>query len=374
MWLDGGALRQVLSNLLGNAVKFTDVGHVEVTLSLQLDQDSAHLWLAVRDTGIGIPADQHERVFKAFAQAHDEHSRQMGGAGLGLSICQDLVRGMGGTVQLGSAPGAGSRFDVRLPVVLEATSLCAGEHPLAGRTLLLVEDHALNRTVVCRQLEALGASVSSCADGASALQSQAAEPCGVVLLDCVLGDMSGYELAVQLRQLERRHGRTPAVLVALSANDSPSHAERCLACGMDAVLCKPLEIRSLLRALRVEEPASAPLLAAGSGAVIDPIWVEILQSLQQEQNALHDALRDQSGTALRHHAHRLAGVLQMLGQPDLAAIAGDLHELDLEQPTDWREAERLLGYLRPAVAALVGGAITSTAGDSAATARAPGTR
>nr|WP_285230671.1 ATP-binding protein [Stenotrophomonas sp. ISL-67] len=371
MWLDGDALRQVISNLLGNAVKFTDVGTVEVTLSLQLDENSASVWLAVSDTGIGIPANQHDSVFKPFAQAHDSHSRQLGGAGLGLSICQDLVRGMGGTVQLRSAPGEGSCFDVRLPVVLEGAGHSTGEQPLAGRTLLLVEDHALNRTVVCRQLETLGASVSSCADGASALHSQAAEPCGVVLLDCVLGDMSGYELATQLRQLERRHGRAAAILVAVSANDSPAHVQRCLACGMDAVLCKPLDIGRLLRALQLEVPGNAPAPATSSGS-IDPIWADFLHSLQEEQMALHDALHAQGGNRLRHHAHRLAGVLQMLGQPDLAAIAGDLHELDLDDAGSWREAERLLGYLRPAVAGLVRGAITSTAGDSAATARAPG--
>lgn len=372
MWLDGDALRQVLSNLLGNAVKFTDLGTVDVTLSLLLDEDSARLCVAVSDTGIGIPSSQHDSVFKPFAQAHDSHSRQMGGAGLGLSICQDLVRGMGGTVQLRSAPGEGSCFDVRLPVVLEGAGHSPGGQPLAGRTLLLVEDHALNRTVVCRQLEALGASVSSCADGASALHSQAAEPCGIVLLDCVLGDMSGYELALQLRQLERRHGRAAALLVAVSANDSAAHVQRCLACGMDAVLCKPLDIGRLLRTLQLEAPESAPTLAASSST--DPIWIDFLHSLQEEQMALHDALRAQDGNGLRHHAHRLAGVLQMLGQPDLAAIAGDLHELDLDDAGSWREAERLLGYLRPAVAGLARGTVTSTAGDSAATTHAPGTR
>lgn len=374
MWLDGNALRQVLSNLLGNAVKFTDLGEVQVMLSLHLDEDSAHLWLAVRDTGIGIPAGQQEKVFLPFAQAHDSHSRQMGGAGLGLSICQDLVRGMGGTLQLRSAPGEGSCFEVRLPVVIEGAGHCPSGRPLAGRTLLLVEDHALNRKVVCRQLEALGASVSSCADGTSALHCQTAEPCGIVLLDCVLDDMSGYELAVQLRQLERRHGRTPAVLVAVSANDSPSHVQRCLACGMDAVLCKPLDIGKLLRALRMDTADAAPPLPTCAGGGTDPIWADFLHSLQEEQMALHDALSAQAGPRLRHHAHRLSGVLQMLGQPDLAGIAGDLHELDLDHASDWLEAERLLGYLRPAVAALIRGATTSTAGDSAATTHAPGIR
>lgn len=374
VWVDGDALRQVLANLLGNAVKFTGLGEVRVTLSLQPGEHNADLCLSVRDTGIGIPADQHAKVFKPFAQAHDEHSRQLGGAGLGLSICQDLVRGMGGLLQLRSSPGEGSCFDVRLPVVIEGAAHSPGGEPLAGRTLLLVEDHALNRTVVARQLEALGASVTSCADGATALRSQAAEPCGIVLLDCVMEDMSGYELAVQLRQLERRHGRNPATLVALSANDTPGHQARCRDCGMDAVLCKPLDVRALLKVLQLEDLQPPRGLDAVAASGIEPIWNEFLQSLQEELMALHDALRLQAGNRLRHHAHRLAGVLRMLGQPSLAAIAGDLHELDLDDATGWMEAERLLGYLRPGVAGLVQGALTSTAADSAATTRAPGIR
>lgn len=372
VWVDGDALRQVLSNLLGNAVKFTDLGMIEVTLALQWTDASAQLHVAVSDTGIGIPAEQHAHVFKPFVQAHDRHSRQMGGAGLGLSICQDLVVGMGGRLQLRSRPGEGSCFDVLLPVMAEGGGHCPSGQPLAGRTLLLVEDHVLNRTVVARQLEALGASVSSCGDGATALRSQASEPCGIVLLDCVLEDMSGYELAAQLRQLERRHGRSPALLVAVSANDSPGHAERCRACGMDAVLCKPLDMRLLLQVLQVDGHDAGGAAQAEAAGAPRPIWSEFLHALQEEMMGLHDALRLQAMNRLRHHAHRLSGVLRMLGQATLAAIADDLHELDLDEPTGWVEAERLLGYLRPAVAELVRGATTSAAADSAATTRAPG--
>ncbi|WP_315387755.1 ATP-binding protein [uncultured Stenotrophomonas sp.] len=373
MWFDGDALRQVLANLLGNAIKFTDVGEVEVTVALVPGEDAAQLVVEVRDTGIGIPADQHATVFKPFAQAHDKRSRDLGGAGLGLSICQDLVRGMGGQLQLRSAPGEGSCFEVRLPVVVEGDGQAAREQPLAGRTLLLVEDHALNRTVLARQLEVLGASVTACGDGASALRSQATEPCGIVLLDCVLDDMSGYELAVQLRGMERRHARTPATLVAVSANDSPGHVERCRSCGMDAVLCKPLEVRQLLDVLQLDDSDADSDLDAEQAPAPESFWNRFLQSLQDELMGLNDALRRQAGNRLRHHAHRLSGVLRMLGQSALASIADDLHELDLDDATGWIEAERLLGYLRPAVAELVRGALTSTAADSAATARAPET-
>jgi signal transduction histidine kinase/DNA-binding NarL/FixJ family response regulator len=373
IWIDGDALRQVLSNLLGNAVKFTDVGEVEVTLSLQQRDDTAQLLLAVRDTGIGIPANQHEAVFKPFSQAHARHSRELGGAGLGLSICRDLVRGMGGQLHLHSVPGEGSCFEVRLPAVIEGGGQDMSAQPLAGRTLLLVEDHALNRTVVARQLEVLGASVTACGDGASALRIQATEPCSIVLLDCVLDDMSGYELAVQLRDLERCHARIPAVLVAISANDSAGHEERCRSCGMDAVLCKPLEVRRLLDVLQLGDAGTADERDAKAIPCTESVWNGYLQSLQDELMGLNDALRQQAVNRFRHHAHRLSGVLRVLGQSALAAIADDLHELELDDATGWVEAERLLGYLRPAVAELVRAALTSTAVDSAATARAPGT-
>lgn len=370
VWIDGDALRQVLSNLLGNALKFTDQGHIEVSMGLHLDADSAHLRVAVRDSGIGIAREHQDSVFKPFAQAHGARSRQVGGAGLGLSICHDLVRALGGTLQLSSAPGQGSCFAACIPVVVEAAGAPPMGKPLAGRTLLLVEDHALSRSMVSRRLAALGASVTSCADGASAVRNQAAEPCGVVLLDCTLDDMSGYELAVLLRQLEQQRGATPALLVALSANDSAAHVERCRACGMDAVLCKPLDTRRLLDILRVDPVDPPPSSAAGADPGGDPMWLQFLQSLQEEQTALQDALRQQAANRLRHHTHRMAGILRMLGQPALAAIAGDLHELELDDTADWQEAERLLGYLRPAVALMVRGGVTSAATDTAATAHA----
>ncbi|WP_421566867.1 ATP-binding protein [Stenotrophomonas sp. PD6] len=375
VWIDGDALRQVVSNLLGNALKFTDQGYIEVSVGLQLGTNSAHLRVAVRDSGIGIASEHQDTVFKPFAQAHGSHSRHAGGAGLGLSICADLVRALGGQITLRSAPGQGSCFEACMPVVIEGAGARPAGQPLAGRTLLLVEDHALNRSMVSRHLAALGASVTSCADGATALRSQASEPCGVVLLDCVLDDMSGYELAVLLRQLEQQRGAIPALLIALSANDSTAHVERCRACGMDAVLCKPLDTRQLLEVLRVDDTAPAVSTAAiGAEPGADPMWLQFLQSLQEEQTALHDALRQQAAETLRHHAHRLAGILRMLGQPALAAIAGDLYELELDRPSDWQEAERLLGYLRPAVALMVRGEVTSAATDTAATAHAPETR
>ncbi|WP_282296434.1 ATP-binding protein [Stenotrophomonas sp. PS02289] len=372
MWLDGDALRQVLNNLLGNALKFTDHGRIEILLELQLEPESATLLLAVHDTGIGIAEDQHETVFQPFAQAHDPDIRRVGGSGLGLSICTDLVKALGGELRLYSAPDKGSTFEIRLPVAVEGTDAGPADQPLAGRSLLLIEDHALNRTVVGRQLAALGASVSTCADGASALRSQANEPCGLVVLDCVMGDISGYDLARLLRRQEQQLQRQPAVLIALSANDGPAHVQRCRDCGMDGVLCKPLDTQELLAVIGVRrtDPAGAGMPSAPND---DPMWLHYLRAVAEEHEIIKDALRAHDDKRLRHHAHRLAGVLRMVGQPSLAGIASDLHELDLDEPADWLEVERLLGYLRPALALLTRGCPTSAGAGSAATVHAPET-
>lgn len=373
MWVDADALRQVLNNLLGNALKFTEHGSVEIQLELKLEPERATLLLGVHDTGIGIPLDQQHAVFRPFAQVHDADAHQVGGSGLGLSICNDLVKALGGQLTLCSVPGQGSSFEVLLPVVIEAPDSGPVGQPLAGRSLLLVEDHALNRTMVSRQLAALGASVSTAADAAAALQIQASEPCGVVLLDCVLGDINGYELARLLRRQELEQQRPPAMLIALSANDAPAHVQRCRECGMDAALYKPLDTRQLLSLLGLGN--TTPGVAdASPTANDDPMWLHYLQAVLEEQQAINEALRAHHVKRLRHHAHRLAGVLRMLGQPSLAGIASDLHELDLEDPTDWLEVERLMGYLRPALTLLTRSCPTSTAMGTAATAHAPETR
>lgn len=344
LWIDAAALRQIVNNLLGNALKFTTEGSIDVALSVQQRANGTELQLTISDTGIGIPAERQASVFKPFAQGHADHAADAGGTGLGLSICRDLVAALQGRIALHSTPGHGSRFDVWLPTCMPPPLPDAPPAPLAGRTLLLVEDHLLTRTFVARQLRALGATVQACADGASALRMQQAAPSTVVLIDCDLKDMSGYQLATRLRANEALQPGPPARLLAFSGSSSPAHVQRCRASGMDAVLYKPLDPAQLLAVLDVEvAPASG-----GSQAVDndDPMWAPYMHSLQEELAALEQARDQQQGTALRRHAHRLAGVLRMLGREALADTAADLHELPLDAPADWDEADRLLAHLR----------------------------
>jgi CheY-like chemotaxis protein/two-component sensor histidine kinase len=348
---DEVALRQILSNLLGNALKFTAQGSITVRLCLLRGPSGNQLQVVVSDTGVGIPVERQSSVFRPFAQAHDAHSRDMGGVGLGLSICRDLVHALQGRIDLQSEPGQGSRFEVTLPVSCLSTSVRVAGQPLAGHTLLLVEDHAPSRDLVARQLVALGAAASTCRDGASALRLQAAQPSAVVMIDCDLADMSGYQLAVALRGLERAHGRPAALLVAFSGTDSLAHVQRCRASGMDAVLGKPLDPSQLLAILGVAVD-EAGTVAPAKMTAHDPSLAPLLRSLQDEVEALRQARADGELRLVRHHAHRAAGVLRMLGHESLAGTAADLHELSLASTLNWNEMDRLLDHLQQAVKTL----------------------
>lgn len=367
LWTDAGALQQILSNLLGNAGKFTAAGSIEVCIWLHHQGDACQLRMTVSDTGIGIPAALHGRVFQPFAQAPATQPRDHGGSGLGLWICHGLVQALHGRVQLCSTPGKGSCFDITLPVAVQLPAMPA-PRPLSGRSLLLVEDHAANRALVARQLEALGASVQTCSDGAGALRLQADHRSGMVLIDCGLADMSGYQLARALRELERRHALPAALLVALSAAGSQAHVQRCRDSGMDAVLFKPLDLAQLLAVAGISASAATPPPPPRADTL------PLLHALQSELRAMQRAHAGRDDRQLRYHAHRASGLLRMLDQEDLAGCAADLHEMGLGGEGNHEEARRLLDGLQRAAARLVPPTVTSTAADNAATAHVPETR
>ncbi len=362
LWVDALALRQIVNNLLGNALKFTLSGRIDVSASLRRIDHRLELVIVVADTGIGIAADKQARVFEAFCQAHDTHSRALGGSGLGLSICRDIAQALGGEITLRSEVGRGSRFSVRLPVTLAEPPNAGADAqaPLAGQSVLLVEDHLINRAVVTEQLMALGATVTAVGEGCTALASFAAVPSSVVLLDCGLADISGYQVARALREIEQRLARTPARIVAVSATFSPEHTRQCRDAGMDAVLCKPLEIRQLLEALELHDP--------GPGLRTEPpalLAARYLRSVREDADALRWALGARRINPIRYRAHRLAGALRQMGQAHAAEIADDLQALDIDDPALWNEVERLLGYLLLEIERFAAEAITSTAADSA---------
>jgi signal transduction histidine kinase/ActR/RegA family two-component response regulator len=248
---DGGRLRQILTNLLGNAVKFTAQGRISFT-ARSVDSGGTHwLWMAVADTGIGMTPDQLKHVFEKFYQAD---ARRFPGTGLGLPITKTLVEAMGGQIEASSKYGEGSTFQVRIPLkVAESPTIvdvpAETAAPVnAGTCILVVEDNVVNQRIVQKLLEREGYRVSTAKDAESALSLYTPGQFGAVLMDCQLPGIDGYEATRQIRLRDDGKGRTP--IIALTAAAMPGERERCLDAGMDDYLAKPVQVEELQEKLR----------------------------------------------------------------------------------------------------------------------------
>jgi signal transduction histidine kinase/ActR/RegA family two-component response regulator len=243
---DPNRLRQVLLNLVGNAVKFTEAGWIEVRLAYA----EGILTFEVQDTGMGIAEDQQGALFDAFTQADSSTTRRWGGTGLGLAISRQLCERMGGTIGVQSALGAGSTFVFHVPAPV-------GEAPLAettvtqddalGLRVLLVEDNRVNQLVAQRTLEKLGCRVSTVDNGADAVERARDGDWDVVLMDCYMPTMDGFEATRQIRSLGGPRGAV--AVLALTASATLQDRARVLESGMNDLLPKPLELATLRAAL-----------------------------------------------------------------------------------------------------------------------------
>jgi signal transduction histidine kinase/DNA-binding response OmpR family regulator len=360
---DPTRIRQILFNLLSNAVKFTERGQILVHAgTAPLGAGRARVTLALSDTGIGLDAEQRARLFRPFSQADSSTTRRYGGTGLGLSIVRRLAQLMGGDVAVDSAPGKGSTFTVTL--VLEAapaesplTALLqpaaaplpkALPHAREGRvgvaaapTVLVVDDHPVNREVLVRQLGLLGLAADTAADGGEALAAWAPGRYAAVLADLHMPGMDGFELTRRLRVQEAENGGARIPTVAVTANAMRGEEERCLAAGMDAYLAKPVAIDRLCATLERWLPIGegAPAAAsAGAGDAIDrnvlAAWLgedragiesllrKFRDSAVESEQAIDAAWRAADLAGLAAAAHRLKGAAQAVGANRLGATAG----------------------------------------------------
>jgi signal transduction histidine kinase/sensor domain CHASE-containing protein len=248
---DALRLRQIVSNLVANALKFTAKG--SVTVHCEVDDFSLHhvsLHLTVTDTGIGIPPAAQQRVFEPFTQADSKTTRQYGGTGLGLAIVARLVALMGGTIGLHSESGAGSRFWFTVPLQRSAAkALPVGEPHIAtgagyalsrSPTVLLAEDHDVNREVLTEMLQVFGCKVTAVENGAAALAAASNACFDVLLMDCQMPIMDGQTATAQLRALEHSKGTARTFIVALTADATAANKQRCYQAGMDLVITKPV--------------------------------------------------------------------------------------------------------------------------------------
>ncbi|HET8870209.1 MAG TPA: ATP-binding protein [Aquabacterium sp.] len=263
-------VRQVLHNLIGNAIKFTDEGRVTVRIYRASGSDT--VVFEVEDTGIGIPEQELDHIFDAFHQVDGERRKRRDGTGLGLTISRQLCQAMGGDLRCSSRVGHGSRFVCTLPLPVgqlmdDAVEAHAGAQTgseFAARRVLLVEDNPINALVAEASLRQLGMDVQVVDDGSKAVEWLNTQTVDLVLMDCIMPDMDGYEATrlIRLREAERGWPRLP--IVALTATVDELERQKCLAVGMDGHLSKPFapeELRAVLRCHLAAEAAATILPA-----------------------------------------------------------------------------------------------------------------
>jgi signal transduction histidine kinase/ActR/RegA family two-component response regulator len=255
-------IKQIVINLVSNAVKFTNKGSITITL----DEDDGHrntegmkqIWVSIADTGVGIPDDRQTQIFESFTQADDATTRQYGGSGLGLSICKKLVTMMGGKIGVKSTEKIGSTFWFSIPMEItkkeiedtrsrEKPQIIANEN---DNRILLVEDNETNIMITSEILLQAGYDVTLARDGAEAISCYCQSPFSIILMDCQMPIMDGWEATQRIRAYEKGNHIKASMIVALTANAMDGDREKCIEAGMDEYLAKPFKKKELLDKLQ----------------------------------------------------------------------------------------------------------------------------
>ena len=401
---DPTRLRQILLNLVDNAIKFTSQGEVELSARFEADSDRAICRLTVRDTGIGIPVESLTHLFEAFSQADSSTTRRFGGTGLGLTVSRQLAELMGGALEVESEPGQGSRFTLELSLPLSTLPVDEPQSApsplrLQGR-VLVVEDHPVNQKMLAYQLGEVGLQFTLAATGSEALACYQTEPFDLVFMDWQMPEMDGLEVTRRIRQIEGDSRHTP--IVALTANATHGFRETCIAAGVDDYLSKPYsesalatvlthwlsqpEIISIsptdlpaeypdvpqgdsdfLRAealkdsdpLRVMKPARTESYARERSyapldrnallaryrqdhVLVDELIAVFLDTTEASLNALRNGLAQGDNEACRKETHALRGAAASVLAKPLQSLAGELENC-LQTPECHDAKQRLLG-------------------------------
>jgi len=341
---DPTRVRQILFNLLGNALKFTERGGAMVKARTEpLGGGRARVTLSVEDTGVGMNPAQMARLFQPFAQADSSTTRRYGGTGLGLSIVRRLAQAMGGDVTVDSRPGMGSTFTVTLELSAApadspliglstddvSTTLALSPTNHTGARVLVVDDHPVNRDVLQGQLRALGVDADTAVDGREGLAAWRRGDYAIVFADVHMPEMDGFEMTARMRIEEAEKSRPRTPIVAVTANAMRGEDERCRAAGMDAYLAKPVALDRLRATLQRWLPASEtprvqPMAAAteaGSAPVLDR---STLSAWMGDDHKAIRALLDKFLTT----AHEVRDEIERaMAAGDLASVAACGHKL-----------------------------------------------
>jgi PAS domain S-box-containing protein len=347
---DPGRVRQILLNLVGNSIKFTEHGEIVVRVGMEtLTENSAVVKIAVRDTGIGIPQEKQAHIFEAFAQEDSSTTRKYGGTGLGLTISNRLVELMGGSMDVESVANVGSTFFFTLALGIDSSSESRPtenpEAPDIRRRLdvLLVEDNVINQQLAIRLLEKWGHRVTLAVNGQEALDMTEVKHFDAVLMDMQMPVMGGIEATQRLRTRETERGLSRHFIIAMTANAMQGDREACLEAGMDDYLAKPIKATDLVAKLSavvvtsVVESAILPTASATfdyasalgnmDAEIIEIILPAFLEHYQKELNELEQALVAGNADAAHRHAHALKGTLAAFGAAPAQRRAAEIESL-----------------------------------------------
>jgi signal transduction histidine kinase/AmiR/NasT family two-component response regulator len=369
-------LQQILLNLAGNAVKFTETGSVGIAAQLlEKTKTDCRLRLEVRDTGIGMSPEQVARAFESFRQASTDTTRKYGGTGLGLSISKQLVELFGGRLEVESEPGKGSVFSFSISLKIsektaipkENTAAPAQRAALKGLRILIAEDNEYNRVVAVETLELMlsDVKIETAENGKEALEKVKTGAFDLVLMDVNMPEMDGWEATRLIRKLPSPLGEIP--VIAFTASVTKAEIDKCENCGMNAVVPKPFKESELLEALysvvgemgtnfpKVEKLSeSSPLdflteLTGGNQTRIRKYVGLYLESAKTSLPKIGTALAANEGENLRRAVHTLKPQLKMMGLSETADLAADIEKqlLDGAEPAAMSgEIERLLAAVR----------------------------
>lgn len=351
-------LRQVLYNLTGNAIRFTDRGSVSITVTLTDEKEHAVLLFNVADTGSGIPADQLKSIFLEFEQTGDDHEKTHGGTGLGLAITKRIIDQLGGSITVESTPGLGSVFKVRIPypwgeepVVEKSFTDESVPKLLTGKTILVVEDDPLISELISQYIHQAGGNSVTGSHGKVAMAALAKQSFDAILLDKQLPDFSGEALAVQIRNQERGQ-RVPVILI--SANLMPSDEALKERGIVDAVMLKPFPSTTLVETLhRLITSAKVDIAppkvrsydlnelrktTAGNAEQLRKLINLFLTSSFASLNNLQFHLRSGNFEQLGKTAHRMIGSCRQMGLEETAGLLKELEKECGAQPDQQRVA------------------------------------
>ena len=255
---DSGRFQQILRNLVSNAIKFTSQGSITVTAELQNPTPTGFdLYCEISDTGIGIRPDLHASLFEKFSQTDSSNTRKYGGTGLGLSICKSLVQMMGGSIGLKSEIGKGSTFWFKVHLNKAKTEVAPAHaqsavqfknSKITGR-ILIAEDNPINQKIALKLVEKMGCRADTVGNGQEAITALTRAPYDLILMDCQMPEMDGYEATLKIREIEKLLNKKRIPIIALTAAAMGADQQKCVEVGMDDYLTKPVDFQKVWQVL-----------------------------------------------------------------------------------------------------------------------------